>query len=73
MLKVTKAQENRSLIAIAKRDHNPPIEIIFAEDHQIDKIYQIIHKTDIADQIVEKISRETITLDQNQIDIVIQT
>ena len=34
---------------------------------------QVIHKTDLADQIVKKISIETITLDQNQVEAIIQT
>ena len=52
-------------------DHNPLIKIYFAEDHQIDEIHKIVHKTDIVDQIVDhvvdqKISMEMITQDQTQ-------
>ena len=49
IFKGTRAQINRFEIAIVIFDHNPSIEIIFAEDHQIDEIHKIVHKIDIAD------------------------
>ena len=73
MFKVAIAQENNFQVAIVLIDYNPPIEIIFAEDHQIDEIQKLIHRMDIADQTARIISLETITLDQNQTEVIIQT
>ena len=73
MFKVEIAQENNFQVAIVLIDYNPPIEIIFAEDHQIDEIQKLIHRMDIADQTARIISLETITLDQNQTEVIIQT
>ena len=73
MFKVEIAQENNFQVAIVIIDYFPPIEIIFAEDHQIDEIQKLIHRMDIADQTARIISLETITLDQNQTEVIIQT
>ena len=67
--RVTKALENHFQIAIVKMDHHPPIEIIFAKDHQIEKFHKIIHKIDIADQTAKLISVETITQDRTQTEL----
>ena len=56
------AQVNHSQIATVLTNYNPPNEIIFAEDHQIDGIHNITHKIDIVDQTVEFINIETVTL-----------
>ena len=55
------AKENHFQLAIIITDHNPLILISFAEDQQIDEFHKINHKTDILDEIVKKISTETIT------------
>ena len=67
------AQKNHSQTAIVITDHNQPIQIVFAEDHQIDDILKTILKTDIADKIVKTISLTTITLNQSQIEIITET
>ena len=70
MFKVTTAQQNHFQIAKVVTDHNPSIEIIFAEDHEIDKIHKIIDKIHIADQTVKII--KTFTLDQFKIEVFVQ-
>ena len=48
-------------------DHNPLIQIILAEDHQTDEIHKIIHKIDIADQLVKTTNSKIIIFDQTEV------
>ena len=73
-LKVKKiAQDNHSQTALVITDHNTSTQTIFGYYHQIDEIHKTIHQRGTADQIVQKISLETITLDQTQIEVNTQT
>ena len=72
MFKIIAAQENYLQIAIALTNHNPPVENVFPEDHQIEEAHKVVHKIDLVDQKVKKISIETITPDPTQIEVIIQ-
>ena len=72
VLKVRIAQENHFQIAIVIINHNRSIEIVFAEEQQIDKSHNFTRKTDIADQIAKTISIKTNTQDQTQTEVIIQ-
>ena len=43
--------------------------MIFVEDHQIDEIHNIIHKTDCVYQIIKLVTTETIIPDQALIEV----
>ena len=57
---MTEKINNLFQVAISKTDHNPVIQIILAEDHQIDEIHKSNQKKDIADQIKTIIFNQTL-------------
>ena len=54
-------------------NHQPKSKIIFAEDPQFEEFHKIVHKIVIPDQNIKTISTATLTLDQNQTEVITQT
>ena len=65
--KTVVAQGSDFLKAIAITDHSHLIQINLAKDHQVNENHKIIHKLDIADQLIKTSNTEKVFLDQTEI------
>ena len=70
--KLKLSQENHFQIVIVTIGYNPPIEIVFTEDHHIFEFHKTTRKINTADQITKIISIETTTQDQTQTEEIIK-